>query len=81
MIKRLFEEQNVPYLQFLKMATDEKAFFKRFHGEEAWGHPKIAADDNHRGLCFGDYEPTEEWLHLPRCKVWLDFHVAREKNN
>ena len=27
MIKRFFDEQNVPYLQFFEMATDEKSFF------------------------------------------------------
>ena len=34
-IKRFFDEQNVRYLQFFKMATDEKAFFTQFYGEEA----------------------------------------------
>ena len=36
-IKRFFNEQNVPYLQFSKMATDEKPFFAQFYGEEACG--------------------------------------------
>ena len=33
MIKWFFYEQNVPYLQFLKMATNEKRFFTQFYGE------------------------------------------------
>ena len=49
MVKRFFDEQNFPYLQFFKMATDEKPFFTQFYGEGACGHQKIAADDNHRG--------------------------------
>ena len=60
MIKRFFDEPDVPYLQFFKMATDKKPFFTQFYGEEACGHQKIAADDNHCGSCLGDYEPTEE---------------------
>ena len=28
MIKRFFDEQNAPYLQFFKMATDEKPFYR-----------------------------------------------------
>ena len=49
MFKRFFDEQNFPYLQFFKRATDEKPFFTQFYGEGACGHQKIAADDNHRG--------------------------------
>ena len=71
MIKRFFDEQNVPYLQFFKTATDEKPFFTQFYGEGGCGHQKIAADDNHFGSCLGDYEPTEEWLQHPRYKVWF----------
>ena len=33
MIKRFFDKQNVPYLQFFKMTTDEKPFFTQFYGE------------------------------------------------
>ena len=47
MIKRFFDGQNVSYLQFFKMATDERPFFTKFYGEGACGHQKIAADDNH----------------------------------
>ena len=70
MIKWFFDEQNVPYLQFFKMATDEKPFFTQFYGEEACGHQKTAADDNHRYSCHEDYEPTEEWPQCSICKVW-----------
>ena len=31
MIKQFFNEQSVPYLQFFKMATDEKPFFTQFY--------------------------------------------------
>ena len=61
MIKRFFDEQNLSYLQFFKMANNEKAFFTKFYGKGARVHQKIAAD--HCGSCLGDYEP--------RCKVWL----------
>ena len=71
MIKRFFDQQNVPYLQFLKMATDRKPFFTQFFGEGACGNKKIAVDDNLCGSCLGDYEPTEEWLQYPKCKVWF----------
>ena len=61
MIKPFFDEQNVPYLQFFKMATDEKLFFTQFYGEGACGLIKIADDDNHHcDSRLEDYEPTEE---------------------
>ena len=41
MIKRFFDEQNVPYLPFSKMATDEKPFFTQFHGEGPCGLQKL----------------------------------------
>ena len=62
MIKRFFDEHNVSYLQFFKMATNEKPLFTQFYGERAYRHQKIAPDINHCGSCLGDYEPTEEWL-------------------
>ena len=34
MIKRFFNERNISYLQFFKMATDEKSFFTQFYGKE-----------------------------------------------
>ena len=37
-IKRFFDEQDVPYLQFFKMATNEKPFFRQFYGEWTCGH-------------------------------------------
>ena len=46
MIKRFFDAQNVPYLQFFKMATDEKLFFRQFYEEGACGVIKIADDHN-----------------------------------
>ena len=49
MIKWFFDKQNVPYLQFFKIATSEKPFFSQFYGTGASGHQKIAADDNHCG--------------------------------
>ena len=52
------------------MATEEKDFFTQFYGEGACGHHKIAAADNHFGSCLWDYEPTEEFLQCPICKVW-----------
>ena len=60
MIQRFFHEENVPYLQFFKIASDKKPFFTQFYGEGACGHQKIAVDDNHCYSCLGDYEPTEE---------------------
>ena len=60
MIKRFFDEHNVHYLQFFKMATDKKPFFTQFYGEGAYSHQKIAADDNHCGSCLGGYEPTDK---------------------
>ena len=71
MIKRFFDEQNVPYLQFFEMATDEKSFFIQFYGQGSRGHQKITAYDDHCGSCLGDYKPTEKWLQCPRCKVWF----------
>ena len=35
MIKRFFDEQKVPHLQFFKMATDRKTFFTQFYEEGA----------------------------------------------
>ena len=35
MIKRFFDEHNVSYLQFFKMATNEKPLFTQFYGERA----------------------------------------------
>ena len=35
MIKRFFDEQNVPYLQFFKRDTNKNPFFTQFHGEGA----------------------------------------------
>ena len=46
-------------------------FFHKILCEGACGHQEIAADCNHCGSCLGDYEPTEEWLQYPRCKVWF----------
>ena len=51
MIKRFFDEQNVPYLQFFKMAANKKPFFTQFYREGSCGHEKIAADENHCGSC------------------------------
>ena len=74
MIKRFFDEQSVPYLQFFKMTKNGKPlggkfFFTQFYGEV--GHQQIAVDDNHCGSSLGVYEPTKEWLQCPRCKVWF----------
>ena len=33
MIKLFFDEQNIPYLQFFKMAADGRPFFTQFYGE------------------------------------------------
>ena len=49
MIKRFFDELNVPYLQFFKITTDEKPLLTQFYGEGACGHQKIAADDTNCG--------------------------------
>ena len=38
MTKQFFDDQNVPYSQFFKMAAGEKAIFIQFHGEGASGH-------------------------------------------
>ena len=35
MIKRFFDKQNVPYLQFFKRDTNKNPFFTQFHGEGA----------------------------------------------
>ena len=70
-VKRFFDEQTVPCLPFFKMATYEKAFFTKFYREGACDHQKIAADDNHCASYLGDYEPNEEWLQCPICKVWF----------
>ena len=50
MVKRHF----VPYLEFYRMTTDTKPFFTQFYEEGAFGHQKIAADDNHCGFCLGE---------------------------
>ena len=70
-MKRFFDKKNVPYLQFFKMTTNEKPFFAQFYVEGVGGHQKIAADYNHYGSCLGDYEPNEEYLQCPVCKVWF----------
>ena len=70
-ITRFFDEQNILYWQFFKMATNGKPFFTQFYGEGACGHQKIPVDDNFCGSCLGDYEPFEEWLQRPRSKVWF----------
>ena len=67
MIKRFFDEQNVPYLRIFKMATDERPFFTQLYGKRK-KIKKIAADKNSKkikkiaaaGSCLGYYEPTEE---------------------
>ena len=59
-IKWSFDGQNVPNLQFFKMATNEKPFFSdNFMGND---HQKITADDHHCGSCLRDYEPAKESL-------------------
>ena len=59
-IEWFFDEQNVPNLQFFKMATNEKPFFSdNFMGND---HQKITADDHHCGSCLRDYEPAKESL-------------------
>ena len=68
MVKRFFDQQNVLYLQFFKMATDAKPFFTQFYEERACGHQKITAD-YHCGLCLKEYQPIEEWIQCPICKV------------
>ena len=45
MIKRFFDKQNIPYLQFFKMATHDKLVFIQFYGKGAWGYQKIVADN------------------------------------
>ena len=70
-MKRFFDKKNVPYLQFFKMATNEKPFFAQFYVEGVGSHQKIAADCNHYGSCLGDYESNEEYLQCPVCKVWF----------
>ena len=72
-IKLFFNEQNVLYLQFFKIATEKKPFFTQFYGKGAWGHQKIAAADNYCGSCLGNYEPNEEWLQRPVYKIC--FHL------
>ena len=62
MVKRRFDQRNVPYLEFYRMASATKPFFTQFYEEGACGHQKIAADDNHCGCCLGEYEAAEEWL-------------------
>ena len=47
MIKPFFNEQNVPYLQNFKMATDEKSFFTQFYGERAFGLLLMSTIDVH----------------------------------
>ena len=69
-VKRFFDQQNVPYLQFFKMAI----YAKQFYEEGACGHQKITADDNHCGLCLKEYQPIEECLQCPICKVWFHSH-------
>ena len=71
MIKRFFDKENVPFLHFFKMATNKRPFFTQYYGKGACGHQKVAAVDNHRGSCLGDYEPTGERLQCPVCKVWF----------
>ena len=51
------------------MATDAKPFFTQFYEEGACGHQKITVDDNHCGLCLKEYQPIEEWLQCPICKI------------
>ena len=69
MVKRLFDQRNVPYLEFYRMATDTKPFFTQFYEEGASGHQKIAADDNHCGYYLGEYQADEEWLQCPNCQL------------
>ena len=71
MIKQFPDEQNVPYLQIFKLATDKKAFLKQFYGKRVWGHQIISSDNNYCGSCLGDYETGEKWLQCPRCMVWI----------
>ena len=59
-IKRFFDEQNVPYLQFLNMASDGKPFFTQFYRGGAWGHQKATVTGNNCSSCLRDYELTEE---------------------
>ena len=40
MIKRFFDKLSVFFLQFFKMATNEKSLFTQFYGQEVCGHQK-----------------------------------------
>ena len=71
LVKRHFDQRNVPYLEFFKMATDTKPFFTQFYEDGACGHQKIGADDNHCGYCLGEYQEAEEWLQCPICELWF----------
>ena len=71
MVKRRFDQRNVPSLELYGMATDTKPFFTQFYEEGACGHQKIAADDNHCGYCLGEYQAAEKWLQCPICQLWI----------
>ena len=71
MVKRRFDQRNVSYLEFYRMATDTKPFFTQFYEEGACGHQRIAADDNHCEYCLGEYQAAEEWLQCSICQLWF----------
>ena len=63
-IKRFFDEQNVPYLQFLNMASDGKPFFTEFYRGGAWGHQKATVTGNNCCLWKGILKPDFSDIYL-----------------
>lgn len=71
MVRRLFNDQKVPYLEFSKTASDTDPYFTQFYGEGACGHPENGTNDNHCGYCEAGYVLGEEWLQCPMCAIWF----------
>ena len=83
-VKRNINEQNIPYLEFFKLSSDEIPHFTQYYRKDSdpfvCGHHNSDIDENTCGHCLSKYggNDTEEWLCCPICKLWFHencFHL------
>ena len=75
---RGFNEDNVCFIKFFKLANEVKPFHTQFYRKdgdpEVCGHedlPLVFDVDQTCGFCKGKYEDKVEWLQCPICEQWF----------